>query len=122
MQTGGTQTKTFVTFGQWIKRLRAAQDLTQEHLAEDVACAVQTIRAFENGARRPSLEMAERLADILQVPAAERSYFLKLARQPASTAASTAVDGPAPGAALACDAVAILSEFVPGCMGNPLHL
>ena len=96
MQTGGTQTKTFVTFGQWIKRLRAAQDLTQEHLAEDVACAVQTIRAFENGARRPSLEMAERLADILQVPAAERSYFLKLARQPASTAATTAVEGPAP--------------------------
>lgn len=68
------------TFGHWIKRLRAARDLTQERLAEEAACAVQTVRAFENGARRPSREMAERLADILQVPAAERQHFIELAR------------------------------------------
>lgn len=68
------------TFGQWIKRLRAARDLTQERLAEEVACAVQTVRSFENGARRPSRVMAERLADVLQVPAAERQHFIELAR------------------------------------------
>lgn len=69
-----------LTFGQWIKQLRAAQDLTQERLAEEVACAVQSIRAFENGARRPSREMAARLADVLQVPPDERTRFIELAR------------------------------------------
>lgn len=68
------------TFGQWMKRLRAARDLTQERLAEEAACAVQTVRAFENGARRPSRPMAERLAEILQVPGAERALFIELAR------------------------------------------
>ncbi|HHY57880.1 MAG TPA: XRE family transcriptional regulator [Chloroflexi bacterium] len=69
------------TFGQWIKRLRAARDLTQEQLAEEAACAVQTVRSFESGARRPSREMAERLADILQVPDAFRAQFIDLARR-----------------------------------------
>lgn len=69
-----------VEFGQWIKRLRGERDLTQERLAEEVACAVQTIRAIENGARRPSVAMAERLADVLRVPPAERGEFLRLAR------------------------------------------
>lgn len=69
-----------LTFGQWIKRLRAEHDLTQEMLAEEVACAVQTVRAFESGARRPSREMAVRLADVLCVPEAERSHFVELAR------------------------------------------
>ncbi len=69
-----------VVFGQWIKRLRSERDLTQERLGEEVACAVQTIRALESGARRPSVAMAARLADVLRVPPAERDEFLKLAR------------------------------------------
>ena len=79
-----------LTFGQWIRRLRGAQDLTQERLAEGVPCAVQTIRSFESGARRPSLEMAERLADILNISAAERPHFLALARRPAGMTAPIA--------------------------------
>jgi transcriptional regulator with XRE-family HTH domain len=69
-----------IPFGAWIKRLRALLDLTQERLAEQVGCAVQTIRTFERETRRPSRMMAERLADILEVPATERAHFLRLAR------------------------------------------
>lgn len=69
------------TFGHWLKRLRAQQDLTQEALAELAYCSVQTIRFFETGKRRPSLEMAERLAQVLAVPAAQQAEFMRLARQ-----------------------------------------
>ena len=68
------------TFGRWLKRLRAQHDLTQEALAELAYCSVQTIRFFESGKRRPSLEMAERLAEVLAVPAEQQSQFIKLAR------------------------------------------
>ena len=55
----------FPSFGHWLKRLRAQQDLTQEALAELAYCSVQTIRFFESGKRRPSVAMAERLAQVL---------------------------------------------------------
>ena len=67
-------------FGRWLKQLRSQHDLTQEALAELVACSVQTIRFFETGKRRPGLAMAERLADVLQVPVAERDTFIRQAR------------------------------------------
>jgi len=65
-----------------MKRLRTASDLTQEHLAEEVGCAVQTIRTFEAGTRRPSRDMAARLAEVLQVPQEQRADFVRLARAP----------------------------------------
>ncbi|MFN8444747.1 MAG: helix-turn-helix domain-containing protein [Caldilineaceae bacterium] len=70
------------TFGQWVKKLRAEQDLTQEECSELVGCATATLRAFEIGLRRPSREMAERIADVLKVPVTQRSEFTRLARQP----------------------------------------
>src|SRR5918998_2308320 len=69
-----------LTFGRWMKRLRADLDLTQEALAEQVGCALQTIRSFEVGKRRPSRELAERLAVTLQVPQEQRAEFLRLGR------------------------------------------
>lgn len=71
-----------ITFGRWLKRLRAEQDLTQEMLAELANCAANTLRSFEIGRRRPSREMAERLALVLKVPADQQSEFLRLARLP----------------------------------------
>lgn len=68
------------TFSQWVRRLRTQGDLTQEALAELAFCSVQAIRAFETGKRRPSLEMAERLAAVLGVPAEQREAFIRLAR------------------------------------------
>ena len=67
-------------FGRWLKQLRAEQDLTQEALADRVGCATQTVRMIEGGQRRPSRDLAERFADVLDVPAAERATFLQLAR------------------------------------------
>ncbi|MDQ5854348.1 MAG: helix-turn-helix domain-containing protein, partial [Chloroflexota bacterium] len=69
-----------MTLGRWMKRLRADLDLTQEVLAEQVGCALQTIRSFELGKRRPSRELADRLAATLQVPQEQRAEFLRLAR------------------------------------------
>ncbi len=68
------------TFGQWVKRLRVQRDLTQEMLAELVYCSVQSIRFFESGKRRPALDMAERLANVLAVDADQRESFIRLAR------------------------------------------
>jgi predicted ATPase/transcriptional regulator with XRE-family HTH domain len=76
------------TFIRWLKSLRAQNDLTQEALAEQVGCSVQTIRFFESGKRRPSREMAARLAEVLQLAGEEHETFVQLAR-----AASTAEPG-----------------------------
>jgi predicted ATPase/transcriptional regulator with XRE-family HTH domain len=63
-----------------LRKLRTARDLTQEALAELAGCATQTLRAFEAGRRRPSQEMAERLAEVLHIPEAEWDEFVLLAR------------------------------------------
>lgn len=81
-------------FGHWLKRLRAHHDLTQERLAELAYCSVQTIRFFESGKRRPSIEMAERLAAILQVPEEQREQFVRTARGAMTQTAAQAVTAP----------------------------
>ena len=68
------------SFGYWLRRRRKALDLTQARLAQQVGCAVATIKKLEADERRPSLQMAERLADCLAVPAEERAGFLRAAR------------------------------------------
>lgn len=80
MTTATGESKSNPAFGRWIKRLRAHHDLTQERLAELAYCSVQAIRSFETGKRRPSLDMAERLAEVLQVPAEQRENFVRQAR------------------------------------------
>src|SRR5581483_12518123 len=73
------------TFGTWLRQARIARDLTQEALAEQIGCSTQTVRAFERDRRRPSREMAARIASVLGVPEAERGEVMHLARnrQPA---------------------------------------
>lgn len=89
------------TFGRWLKKLRAELDLTQEMLSEQVGCSPVTLRSFEIGKRRPSRDMAERIADTLQVPADQRAEFLRLARLPVESVseAERSVPEPAPSAA-----------------------
>lgn len=67
-------------FGRLLKQLRTQQDLTQDALAERVGCAAQTVRTFESGTRRPSRDMAERLAEVLAVPPDARNAFVRAAR------------------------------------------
>jgi predicted ATPase/DNA-binding XRE family transcriptional regulator len=68
------------SFGYWIRRQRKALDLTQQVLAERVGCSLAAIKKIESDERRPSLQIAERLADILGVPASQREMFLESAR------------------------------------------
>lgn len=67
------------SFGYWVRRWRKALDLTQAQLAEQVACAVVTIKKIESDERRPSKQMAERLAICLNVPEAQRTKFVQVA-------------------------------------------
>lgn len=67
-------------FDRTLRRLRKAHDLTQEALAEQVFCALDTIKKLEAGRRRPSRHLAMQLADVLGLEAAERAAFLAVAR------------------------------------------
>ncbi len=68
------------SFGYWLRRRRKALDLTQSELAHRVGCALGTIKKLETDERRPSKQLAERLADLLQIAASERGAFLQAAR------------------------------------------
>jgi predicted ATPase/transcriptional regulator with XRE-family HTH domain len=69
-----------MSFGYWIRRRRKALDLTQPELAHQVGCAVGTIQKLEGDERRPSKQLAARLADVLRISSEERAQFLKVAR------------------------------------------
>ena len=69
------------SFGYWLRRRRKALDLTQETLAQKVSCSQAAIKKIEADERRPSIGLAQRLADQLGVPVAERDAFLHAARQ-----------------------------------------
>lgn len=68
------------SFGYWLRLRRKALDLTREALADRAGYSAETIRKIETEQRRPSSEMAERLADILNIPQDERTAFLRFAR------------------------------------------
>lgn len=91
-----SETRNNPAFGRWLKRLRAQQDLTQERLAELAYCSVQAIRSFETGKRRPSLDMAERLAEVLQVPEEQRENFVRQARMVTVDTSDLAEPAPVP--------------------------
>ena len=69
------------SFGTWIKRRRKALDLTQQQLAQQIGCSPSLIFKIESDERRPSRQMADLLADKLDIPADQRALFLKTARQ-----------------------------------------
>jgi transcriptional regulator with XRE-family HTH domain len=68
------------SFGYWLRRRRKALDLTQEELARQVNCALETIKKIETDVRRRSRQMAERLAEVLKVAPGERATFIRAAR------------------------------------------
>lgn len=69
-----------VSFGEWLRRRRGQFGLTQTDLARELGCAPITLRKFEAEERRPSQEMAERIADVLRVPAEQHDAFMRFAR------------------------------------------
>ena len=86
------------SFGLRLRRRRKALDLTQEQLAERAYCSPGAIRKLESDARRPSLQLARQLAEILEAAPEDREAFVRLARL-APPAAPTVPGAPgAPGA------------------------
>lgn len=67
------------SFGYWVRRRRKALDLTQEELAQQVGCAVVSLRKIEADERRPSPQMAQRLAQCLALPPDDYARFLATA-------------------------------------------
>jgi predicted ATPase/transcriptional regulator with XRE-family HTH domain len=70
-----------LAFGRWLKRCRQEQGLTQDDLAERVGCATETIRKIESGRRRPSYQMAQRLAQVLGLAPEEQALWVRAARE-----------------------------------------
>jgi len=69
-----------------LHRLRKAHDLSQEALAQQAYCALDTIKKIESGRRRPSRQLAVQFADVLALAGDERAAFLAAARANPSTA------------------------------------
>jgi tetratricopeptide (TPR) repeat protein/DNA-binding XRE family transcriptional regulator len=67
------------SFGTWLRRRRKTLDLTQVELARRVGCSLQMIKKLEADERRPSPQMAVRLAECLEVAEGERPLFLRVA-------------------------------------------
>jgi predicted ATPase/DNA-binding NarL/FixJ family response regulator/DNA-binding XRE family transcriptional regulator len=70
-----------LVFGEWLKQQRKAFDLTQADLAQQVECAISTIKKLEAGKLRPSRALAERLAERLHISRDQRPRFMQSARQ-----------------------------------------
>jgi predicted ATPase/class 3 adenylate cyclase len=68
------------SFGYWLRRRRKALDLTQADLAQQVSCSLDLIQKLEADARRPSRQLAEKLAERLGLDASERVAFVQAAR------------------------------------------
>jgi predicted ATPase/transcriptional regulator with XRE-family HTH domain len=68
------------SFGAWLKRRRRALDLTQEELAGKVGCSVEMVYKIEADERRPSKQIAQRLASALEFAPGEHEDFIRFAR------------------------------------------
>src|ERR1043165_3981058 len=68
------------SFRAWLRRRRQALDITQGQLAHRAGCVVGPIRSIEGDARRPSRQLAARLADELQLDTDARTAFINAAR------------------------------------------
>ena len=66
------------TFGEWLREQRTARRLTREEFAKRVGCSVAMLRKIEDDERRPSAQIAELIANCLEI--AEREDFIKVAR------------------------------------------
>jgi len=68
------------SFGHWITLRRKALHLSRVELARRVGCATVTLYKIEVDERRPSQQIAAKLADLLNVMPQERLTFIKVAR------------------------------------------
>lgn len=69
-----------LSFGRWLQHRRLALHYTQQHLGLLVACSTATIRKIEADERRPSYDVAHRLATALQITDRLQTTFVCFAR------------------------------------------
>src|ERR1700704_893641 len=69
-----------MSFGQRLRGLRRDLDLSQAEIADKGGCSVNTIRKLESDERKPSRELATRLAEVFELSPRDRTEFLRLAR------------------------------------------
>src|SRR5687768_12196934 len=81
------------SFGSWIKTRRQGLRLSQDNLAQQVGCALVTLRKIESDERRPSVQIAERLAAFLEIPQEMRADFVRAARSEISVRRLRMPDG-----------------------------
>jgi predicted ATPase/DNA-binding XRE family transcriptional regulator len=70
-----------ISFGLWMRKRRKALDITQHELAQKVGCSDSLIFKIESDERRPSRQVAELLAEHLEIPIEQHDLFLRVARQ-----------------------------------------
>ncbi|MCW5849750.1 MAG: helix-turn-helix transcriptional regulator, partial [Anaerolineae bacterium] len=69
-----------LSFGRWLKRRRVELDLTQAQLAQRIGYSLATIRKIESDELRPSRQMAQKLAEQLDLPTEDHPAFVRFAR------------------------------------------
>jgi non-specific serine/threonine protein kinase len=69
-----------ISFGQWLVSRRRELRLQRTALAAQIGCAAITLRKIEADERRPSQELAARLADRLGLAPHQRAAFVQVAR------------------------------------------
>jgi predicted ATPase/DNA-binding XRE family transcriptional regulator len=74
------RTASMDTFGEWLQQQRSLRSLTRQEFAIRVGCSVSAVRKIEYGERRPSAQIAELIANCLDVPPEGRSTFVRVAR------------------------------------------
>ena len=67
-------------FGEWLRQQRDLRRLTREEFSQRVGCSVSALRKIEAGVRRPSAQIAELIANCLDISSAEHSTFVRVAR------------------------------------------
>lgn len=69
-----------VSFGDWVRSRRKSLDLTQDQLGSLVGCSVSAIRKIESDQRRPSRQISDILANVLQIAPEQKEDFIRSAR------------------------------------------
>ncbi|MEM7801736.1 MAG: helix-turn-helix domain-containing protein, partial [Chloroflexota bacterium] len=80
MQREEQDRETIDSFGAWVQGKREHLGLTRNRLASLVGCSPVTIKKIERDERRPSRQIAELLAEHLQVEEPDVDRFIRRAR------------------------------------------
>lgn len=104
------------SFGQWLRNSRKANAWTQDELASRIGCAATTLRLIEADKRRPSKQLAQRLALVLNVSADDLTTFMQRAR------GKIVNDGPSVSDARTLDQVSVANNGNSSLLGYDVEL